>query len=47
MPAGVTAAGHPVGLQVVGRRFDEALLLAMAARFEATSPWPRTAPGYP
>jgi aspartyl-tRNA(Asn)/glutamyl-tRNA(Gln) amidotransferase subunit A len=47
LPAGLTAAGHPVGLQIAGRRFDEALLLALAARYEAAAPWPRTAPGYP
>jgi aspartyl-tRNA(Asn)/glutamyl-tRNA(Gln) amidotransferase subunit A len=46
VPAGRTRAGHPVGLQIAGRRFDEALLLALAARLEAAAPWPRTAPGY-
>ncbi len=39
--------GHPVGLQIVGRRFTEARLLALAARYEAVRPWPRHAPGWP
>lgn len=46
VPAGRTADGHPVGLQIVGRRFDEALLLALAARYESVAGWDRTAPGY-
>ncbi len=31
MPIGVTAAGHPVGLQVVAKSMDEATLLGVAA----------------
>ncbi|MEO1061278.1 MAG: amidase [Actinomycetota bacterium] len=46
VPAGLVD-GHPVGLQIVGRRFTEARLLALAARLEATRPWPRHAPGWP
>ncbi|MEM8903959.1 MAG: amidase [Actinomycetota bacterium] len=46
VPAGLVD-GHPVGLQIVGRRFTEARLLALAARFEAARPWPRHAPGWP
>ncbi len=34
VPCGFTAAGLPVGLQLVGRPHDEAALLAAAARFE-------------
>ncbi len=44
VPAGRTAAGHPVGLQIAGHRFSEALLLQLAHRQERIHPWPRTAP---
>jgi aspartyl-tRNA(Asn)/glutamyl-tRNA(Gln) amidotransferase subunit A len=39
VPAGFTAAGHPVGLQLVGRRYEDALVLAVAGRFERARPW--------
>lgn len=44
VPAGQTVAGHPVGLQIAGHRFAEALLLQLAHRYEGINPWPRTAP---
>jgi len=33
-----------VGLQIVGRRHQEAMVLRAAAAFEATAPWGRTIP---
>jgi aspartyl-tRNA(Asn)/glutamyl-tRNA(Gln) amidotransferase subunit A len=39
VPAGWTVAGLPVGLQLVGRRLDDARLLGAAAAFEAVAPW--------
>ncbi|MDP9373256.1 MAG: amidase [Chloroflexota bacterium] len=39
VPAGWTAAGLPVGLQIVGRRYDEATVLRAGAAFEAVQPW--------
>jgi aspartyl-tRNA(Asn)/glutamyl-tRNA(Gln) amidotransferase subunit A len=36
MPCGITEDGLPVALQFVGRRFDEARLLAIARRFSET-----------
>lgn len=39
VPCGFTAAGLPVGLQVVGRRFDNLGVLQAAAAFEAAQPW--------
>jgi len=44
VPAGLTTGGLPVGLQVIGPRFREDLVLAAAARFEAVHPWPRLCP---
>jgi aspartyl-tRNA(Asn)/glutamyl-tRNA(Gln) amidotransferase subunit A len=41
VPAGLTADGLPVGLQIIGPRFREDLLLAAAARYESARPWPR------
>jgi aspartyl-tRNA(Asn)/glutamyl-tRNA(Gln) amidotransferase subunit A len=39
VPAGFTAAGLPVGLQIVGRRFDDAGVLRVSAAFERARPW--------
>jgi aspartyl-tRNA(Asn)/glutamyl-tRNA(Gln) amidotransferase subunit A len=39
VPCGRTAAGLPVGLQIVGRRRQEAAVLRAAAAFEAAAPW--------
>ncbi len=39
VPAGWTITGLPVGLQIVGRRLEDALVLRAAAAFEALRPW--------
>src|SRR5437867_1218152 len=39
VPAGWTADGLPVGLQIVGRRLEDALVLRAAATFEKLRPW--------
>jgi aspartyl-tRNA(Asn)/glutamyl-tRNA(Gln) amidotransferase subunit A len=39
IPAGFTDDGLPVGLQIVGRRMDDALVLRASAAFEAAAPW--------
>jgi amidase len=39
VPCGFTRAGLPVGLQIVGRRRQEAAVLRAAAAFEAAAPW--------
>jgi amidase len=39
IPAGFTQDGLPVGLQIVGRRFEEASVLAASAAFERVRPW--------
>lgn len=44
IPAGVASDGLPVGLQAVGRRDDEELVLGCGAVAEANRPWPKFAP---
>jgi aspartyl-tRNA(Asn)/glutamyl-tRNA(Gln) amidotransferase subunit A len=39
VPAGFTAAGLPVGLQLIGRAFDEATLLRAARAYERATDW--------
>ncbi len=39
LPAGFTSAGMPVGLQIVGRRFDDLTVLQASAAFETARPW--------
>ncbi|HEV7543253.1 MAG TPA: amidase family protein, partial [Reyranella sp.] len=39
LPCGFTREGLPVGLQIVGRRFDDLGVLQMSAAFEAARPW--------
>ena len=39
VPCGFTRSGLPVGLQIVGRRHQEAAVLRAAAAFEAAAPW--------
>ncbi|MBI4841017.1 MAG: amidase, partial [candidate division NC10 bacterium] len=48
VPCGLTAGGLPIGLQIVGRHFDEATVLRIGHAFEAVSPvrdlWPPLGP---
>jgi aspartyl-tRNA(Asn)/glutamyl-tRNA(Gln) amidotransferase subunit A len=46
VPAGLTADGMPVGLQIVGRRHADHVVLRLARLFEVACPWPRLAPAY-
>jgi aspartyl-tRNA(Asn)/glutamyl-tRNA(Gln) amidotransferase subunit A len=39
VPAGLTADGRPVGLQIVGRHLADAQVLSACAAFEAILPW--------
>jgi aspartyl-tRNA(Asn)/glutamyl-tRNA(Gln) amidotransferase subunit A len=39
VPCGFTTGGLPIGLQLVGRRHADALVLAASAAFEAATPW--------
>jgi aspartyl-tRNA(Asn)/glutamyl-tRNA(Gln) amidotransferase subunit A len=47
IPAGLTKGGLPVGMQVYGRRHEEALLLDLALAAERERPWPLVATGAP
>jgi aspartyl-tRNA(Asn)/glutamyl-tRNA(Gln) amidotransferase subunit A len=44
VPCGWTASGLPVGLQIVGRRYDEVTVLRAAAAFEEARPWQERRP---
>jgi len=45
VPCGFTADGLPVGLQIVGKRFDDLGVLQASAAFEAVQPWAERRPG--
>jgi aspartyl-tRNA(Asn)/glutamyl-tRNA(Gln) amidotransferase subunit A len=45
LPCGFTGAKLPVGLQLIGRSFDEATLLRVADAFERDTGWWNEAPG--
>jgi Asp-tRNA(Asn)/Glu-tRNA(Gln) amidotransferase A subunit family amidase len=47
VPMGFGDDGLPVGLQVMGRRFDDATVFALAAAFERTAPWSARTPPPP
>ena len=44
VPCGFTADRLPIGLQIVGRRFQDALVLRAAAAFEQAQPWAQHTP---
>ena len=46
VPAGLDADGLPVGLQIIGRRFDDATVLAVAAALEKARPWLQHLPAF-
>jgi Asp-tRNA(Asn)/Glu-tRNA(Gln) amidotransferase A subunit family amidase len=39
IPSGWTTTGLPIGMQIVGRRYDEKTVLQVAQAFEEISPW--------
>jgi aspartyl-tRNA(Asn)/glutamyl-tRNA(Gln) amidotransferase subunit A len=47
VPAGFTQDGLPIGLQIVGRRLDDALVLRASAAYEAAAPWRDRWPAVP
>jgi aspartyl-tRNA(Asn)/glutamyl-tRNA(Gln) amidotransferase subunit A len=44
IPCGFTSAGLPIGLQIMGRAFDEVGLLRLAAAYERRTEWHRRRP---
>jgi aspartyl-tRNA(Asn)/glutamyl-tRNA(Gln) amidotransferase subunit A len=44
VPAGFTKDGLPIGLQIVGRRFDDVTVLRASAAFERARPWKQHRP---
>ncbi|HEX7323506.1 MAG TPA: amidase [Mycobacterium sp.] len=44
VPWGLDRGGLPVGIQLVGRPYDEATLLSLAAQIEAARPWAQNRP---
>ena len=44
VPAGFSADGLPIGLQIVGRKGDEAAVIAASAAFEVARPWAQNRP---
>jgi len=44
VPCGFTPAGLPVGLQLIGRHFDEGMLLRVAHAYERATEWHRRKP---
>ena len=47
MPCGFSAAGLPLGLQIMGRHFDEATVYRAAAAYEQATDWHTRRPGLP
>lgn len=45
VPAGLTQSGLPVGLQIIGRRHADDVVMRLARIFEQAQPWERLAPG--
>jgi amidase len=39
VPAGLTRAGHPIGVQIAGRPLDDATVLRLARQIEQETPW--------
>jgi aspartyl-tRNA(Asn)/glutamyl-tRNA(Gln) amidotransferase subunit A len=44
IPCGFTSAGMPVGLQLVGRPFDETTIISAAHQYQQTTDWHRRRP---
>jgi aspartyl-tRNA(Asn)/glutamyl-tRNA(Gln) amidotransferase subunit A len=47
LPCGFTQGGLPIGLQLIGKPFDESTLLSAAHAYEQATPWHARAPALP
>jgi aspartyl-tRNA(Asn)/glutamyl-tRNA(Gln) amidotransferase subunit A len=45
IPCGFDSRGLPVGLQIVGRAYEDAVVLRAARAFEQIAPWAQVTPG--
>ncbi|MBA7500526.1 Acylamidase [subsurface metagenome] len=39
IPSGWTKSGLPIGMQIVGKRYDERTVLQVSKAFEEIAPW--------
>ena len=46
VPSGFTQTGLPIGLQLIGRAFDEAMLLRAGYAYERATPWHERKPAF-
>ncbi|MBI2561583.1 MAG: amidase, partial [candidate division NC10 bacterium] len=46
VPMGFAPPGLPLGLQIMGRHFDEATILRVGAAYEAATPWHARRPAF-
>ena len=44
VPSGFTASGLPTSMQIVGRRFDDNMVLRIGAALQSALCWPRHRP---
>jgi Asp-tRNA(Asn)/Glu-tRNA(Gln) amidotransferase A subunit family amidase len=47
LPVGRDSVGVPIGLQIVGRSYEDARVFSIAAALEVAQPWPAIAPIFP
>ena len=47
VPCGFSSAGLPIGMQIIGRPFDEALVLRLGHAYEQSTNWPAAIPSPP
>jgi len=46
IPSGWTSDGLPIGMQIVGKRFDELTVLQVSKAFEELAPWQDKRPNF-
>jgi len=46
IPCGWTSDGLPIGMQIVGKRFDELTVLQVSKAFEELAPWQDKRPNF-
>ncbi|HEX2928478.1 MAG TPA: amidase family protein, partial [Candidatus Binatia bacterium] len=44
LPCGLDADGMPIGMQIIGRPFDEATIFKVAYRYEQVTEWHKKKP---